>query len=62
MNKMLGQYDPVGPPGITPKYYFWESGPSGNLRVVAYLLSGADLDGKVEVDYGLLQTAQLLIS
>jgi hypothetical protein len=61
MNKMLGQYDPVGPTGITPKC-FWESGPSGNLIVAAYLLSGADLDGKVEVDYGLLQTAQLLIS
>jgi hypothetical protein len=29
---------------------------------MAYLLSGADLDGKVEVDYGFLETAELLIS
>ena len=61
MNKMLGQYDPGGPTGA-PRNASGRMDPRENLRVMAYLLSGADLDGKVEVDYSLLQTAQLLIS
>jgi hypothetical protein len=56
MNKMFDQYDletPQNASGVVdPRKNHWE---------MAYLLSGADLDGKIEVDYGFLQTAQLLI-